>query len=136
MARQHSREGAIQMAKYFVASTDKAYRTNDPSTIAAISSKSCAGCQGVIDDVAKNKRAGSHQDGQGMRVDAVLPRPTPTNELAQEVVELLIDSSTVDFVKSDGSHAFTSTGKKWTLRVFLAWVAGGWQIQAAGEVRQ
>lgn len=134
VARQHSRAGAIAMARYFVSASDAAFRTNDSTAIAAISSTDCVGCQGIVTNVNTNKSKGYHQSGESMTVAGVLPRPVPTDTVNQQIVDLLIDSKGTNTVDQSGKVVDSTKAHKWTLRVLLSWKGGAWSVDSAGQV--
>ncbi|WP_281168275.1 DUF6318 family protein [Nocardioides insulae] len=64
-ARQHTKAGAIAFAKHFFATSDYAQSHLDPNSVSALSSPTCAGCNGGIESIRRVKRAnGSYSGGE------------------------------------------------------------------------
>ncbi len=134
LARQHSREGAIQMAKYFMSAVDRAFVTNDTKVLSMLSTTGCFACQGSISSIETNRKNGVHQDSLALSIDGVLPSATKT-EATNQSVDLLIRDRGASFLDKMGKVVHQNKPQKYTARVKLVWGSGNWNVTDLGQVR-
>lgn len=125
-ARAHTEAGAIEFAKWALVQADNGYVSVDATAFQAVSDPSCAGCQVVLEGIAKLKATGYHQKGPALTVDY-----TGAIEKSQDVptVELFIIQSTVPMVHTSGVEAAGPTAMRFKTRFKLGWTEFGWIIQ-------
>lgn len=133
-AREGTPAGAQKFAKWYLQAYVYAYAHNDATPIRDVALPGCGLCQGIIDNVAKQKKAGHHVVGEQLTPTLVSAAPGGTQK--HTVVAAFFDETGGKVVDDRGKTVSVyGSAKGRELLVGLKWdIVAGWRV-VAGEFK-
>jgi hypothetical protein len=128
-ARAHTEAGAEAFARFFVDTLNQSQVDADPNTLAAISDKSCRGCNVYIDLAEELRTKGHHADVASLKRRAIGVRPDSTADLVN--LDILIDESPSRTIARSGRVVESFPAGKLTIRATLRWTRQTWTVAQA-----
>jgi hypothetical protein len=127
-ATEHTPDGAVRFARYFLERYSEAAYEGDPTLMDGLSSKNCSGCAAlrkvVSDRAAKEKR--TDIDSMEIGLSQVAPGST-TNAV---IVGLLVTDREKKVIDKDGKVVQTVKGAKFNTEATVVWAGNSWTVDA------
>jgi hypothetical protein len=131
-ATQHTQDGAVAFAKFFIQTIDWAYATTSTTYMRHYFQPGCVTCKSIqagIDDAAAK-----HRHFQGDRFSIGAARDVAADATYGAEISLLLPVAVTTVAVIDASGQFVSGEPALHLkeRVWLAWIDGAWWVVAFG----
>lgn len=133
-AREHTPEGALAFASYFMKALDWSAATNDTYLVQQISDQSCSACQRDIAAAKALLMEGARELGGRTRtLEAKIVQGTFTIQ-SDQVVEVVTQDEPVVIARPGAapSTAVPALARDTSL-VFVTWMRDGWRIVGQGK---
>ena len=127
-AKQHTQEGALAFAGYFIRALDWSIATTDPTSLEAMSAPGCKACHSYITELNKLRAEGGRIQGGRMTLSSASADPSPRDRPSeyQIAVKYVQDPDYVIRPSSLPSPDGTAS-KTYRSLVLLRWIATAWQ---------
>jgi hypothetical protein len=127
-ATQHTQDGAVAFAKFFIQTIDWAYATTSTTYMRHYFQPGCVTCKSIqagIDDAAAK-----HRHFQGDRITVTGVRSVRPDRAHSGEVSLLLAFDVTSFQVLDASGQFVDGAPALQLknRLWLAWLTDGWTV--------
>jgi hypothetical protein len=135
-AKQHTQEGALAFAGYFIKALDWAIATMDTALLKDVSAPTCQTCSGEISAIADLKDAGGHVHGGRYSILSARVSLDHLSVKADYAIRLqLVQDALSRVYVSSAPTVESPTPIPYTSFVFVSWLSGGWVIVEQGGLR-
>ena len=127
-AKQHTQEGALAFAGYFIRALDWSIATTDPTSLEAMSAPECKACHSYITELNKLRAEGGRIQGGRITLSSASADPSPRDRPSeyQIAVKYVQDPDYVIRPSSLPSPDGTAS-KTYRSLVLLRWITTAWQ---------
>lgn len=134
LARQHTPEGALAFAAYFIRVLDWSFATTDPYLLDDVSAPSCVACKRFSESLAKLGREGGHIVGGRFALNSSTLLRGSFAIRSEFVVGLVVTQGAVAVVRPGNARTtVTSAPTIDRARLYISWHASRWQaVEEAG----
>jgi hypothetical protein len=132
-AGQHTSEGALMFAGYFVKALDWSLATTDPALLKPISAPTCRSCNAVISGLAKQREKGTYQVGARLTVNSARLVTGQFTLRSDYAVEFNLTEGSTKLVRPSASPSPVSPAKDFTSIVLVSWKANRWLVIERGS---
>jgi Family of unknown function (DUF6318) len=128
-AKQHTSEGALMFAGYFIKALDWSLATTDPALLKPISAPTCQACHSYIDAIGTLAAGGGHVIGGRIRSFGMMLED-PNSPIGNSVVvsETSTQQAVVLIRPSASPTTVGPSAQANTSQLRLSWVTGRWVL--------
>lgn len=132
LAKQHTPQGAIAFAGYYVHALDWSFATTDSYLLHGLSTSECTICTSHITAIERAAQANEHiQGGRAVLLEAGIVAGS-SNVNSEEMVRVKARQDSGRVLKANGEAADKISGGTDSTIYYLRWSNGGWKIVAIG----
>ena len=125
-AKQHTQEGALAFAGYFIRALDWSIATTDPSSLVPISSPSCAACSSYISRLNSLRRAHGYLQGGRLKLISENIATGPFSIRSDYVIVTRTYQEAVLLISPRVKPSHISDAIQDESRVYVVWTHNGW----------
>ena len=125
-AKQHTQEGALAFAGYFIRALDWSIATTDPSILVPISSPSCAACNSYISRLNSLRRAHGYLQGGRLKLISENIATGPFSIRSDYVIVTRTYQEAVLLISPRVKPSHISDAIQDESRVYVVWTHNGW----------
>ena len=131
-AKEHTQEGALAFAGYFIRALDWSFATTNPALLVPVSSPSCVACNSYISRLNTLRRA--HGFLQGGRLKLISERvATGSFSIRSDYVIITRTSQeAVSLISLSAKPSHISDATEDESRLYIAWAPSGWTAVEQG----
>ena len=135
-AKEHTKEGALAFATFYIKALDWAIATMDTSLVKGISAPTCQTCNGEISAISDLKQAGGHVQGGRYDVESAQVSLDHLSVKADYAIRLqLVQGALSRAYPSSSPTVESPTPVSYMSFVFVSWLTRGWIIMEQGGRR-
>jgi Family of unknown function (DUF6318) len=125
-AKQHTQEGALAFAGYFIRALDWSIATTDPSLLVPISSPSCAACNSYISRLNSLRRARGYLQGGRLKLISEKIATGSFSIRSDYVIVTRTYQEAVLLISPRVKPSHISDAIQDESRVYVVWARNGW----------
>jgi hypothetical protein len=125
-AKQHTQEGALAFAGYFIRALDWSIATTDPSILVPISSPSCAACSSYISRLDSLRRAHGYLQGGRLKLISEKIATGSFSIRSDYVIVTRTYQEAVLVISPRVKPSHISDATQDESRVYVGWAHSGW----------
>ena len=125
-AKQHTQEGALAFAGYFIRALDWSIATTDPSLLVPISSPSCAACSSYISRLNSLRRAHGYLQGGRLKLISEKIATGSFSIRSDYVIVTRTYQEAVLVISPRVKPSHISDATQDESRVYVGWAHSGW----------
>jgi len=125
-AKQHTQEGALAFAGYFIRALDWSIATTDPSILVPISSPSCAACSSYISRLNSLRRAHGYLQGGRLKLISEKIATGSFSIRSDYVIVTRTYQEAVLVISPRVKPSHISDATQDESRVYVMWARNGW----------